>query len=384
MKIKLLLLATLFFLLQHISFAQAPGYFYSSIRRPVQDKQDSLLLIRNEQKMWAEAKKGNVLMFDNPMMDCEFKVKMSKMAVEACFRDSLPLKSGASQYMMNLMQNRNVDSCYLMSFSPFLAHKYQERVRWVQDSVQQTKPNISSSGTQTSLAWNYGHWEMGPWQTGMSVQFLMPLSEYPAVIPAEDIANANHIYRQQFASLIGGKLSGDTIYRTVRFTRDSNEYLPQAPYANLLSTLKNATLSGGIRAYKSNDLSVPMSKYYMETMYVSWDSTNQVEDPNNPGTFILAPIKSEGQVKSLLICEKWIPFQSIPAVGRYQWIPKPHLCYRRVVTAYGLLITSGNIIWFSPGDVNNVLAKWNFNMIPYEECFRAERFKTLQIQVPTW
>jgi hypothetical protein len=381
MRIKLLFLFAIFSQFHQFSFAQTSGFVYSSISRPVQNKQDSLLLIQNEQKMWKAASQGKVLMFDNPMMDCEFKVKMSKMAVEWCFKDSIPMKSGASQYMMNLMQNRNADTCYIMSFSPFLTHRFQQRY-WAEDSVQPAMPDTVTIGNR--IAYKAGHWETGPWQTGFSVKFLMPLSEYPAVIPQKDLMNVNAIYRRQYASLLGGKLSGDTIYRTVRFTRDSNEYLPQAPYANLLLTLKAASLSGLLRPYKSNDLSSPMSKFYMETMYVSWDSTNQVEDPNNPGTFILAPLKTEGQVQSLLICEKWIPFQSMPTAGRYEWVPKPHLSYRRVVTAYGLLITSGNIIWFSPADVNNVLAKWNFNMIPYEECFRAERFKTLQVQVHTW
>jgi hypothetical protein len=225
---------------------------------------------------------------------------------------------------------------------------------------------------------------MGPWKTGSGVRYLMPLSEYPVVISQKDLITGNAIYRRQIASLLRGNLSGDTICRILKFTRDSNEYLPQAPYGNLLGMIKNFTLSGELRAYTSKDLSIAMTKANLEANYVSWDSTNQVADPGNPGVFIIAPIKSEGQVKTFLICEKWIPLQSILPYGKENWMPKPYMGYGRTITAYGMVLSSNNTFWFAPDDLNKVLAAHKFNMTPYEECFRAERFKTLQIQVPTW
>lgn len=382
MRIKILFSIAAIFLLFQTSYAQTPGFLFSGIKVNVQNKQDSLLLIHNEQKMWQEAAKGNVLMFDNPMLDCEFKVKMSKVQVESCFKDSIPMKSGSHGYMMNLVENRNADTCYLMSFSPFLNYRYQEKVRWIQDSTQTTKPNTNTDGSQTCFIMRYGHWEMGPWQTGISVQYLMPLSEYSKVLSPKDLAGANLIYRQQLASRLNGKLSGDTIYRIVRFTRDSNEYLPQAPYANFLSFLKNGSLSGELRAYPDERLSKPMWKIQIENTYSNWDSTNQVEDPNNPGVFILAPLKREGQVKSLLIYEKWNFFPVSPGEIRYR--PQPFFGCRREVDAYGLLLDTGKVLWFSVNEVNELIAKDNYNFQPYEECFRAERFKTLQVQVHTW
>jgi hypothetical protein len=381
MKIKLLLFSATLFLLVHISAAQTPGYYFSSIQRPVKNKQDSLVLIHNEQKMWQAASKGSVMMFDNPMMDCEFKVRMSKAEVDYGFKDSIPTKSGSSLYMMNLMENRSADTFYLMSFSPFLTSRSQQRY-WVDDSVQKISPDTNKYTTSFRIIERAGHWETGPWQTGISVRYLMPLSEYPVVLPAKEFTNANLVYRRQLASQLKGKLFGDTIYRTVYFTCDSNEYLPQAPYANLLATLKNYTLAGEMRAYKSNTLSEAMSKADIESTYVDWDSTNQVEDPNNPGVFILAPLKSEGRIKSLLICEKWVPYQKEFTTG--MWLPQPYMGYRRIVTAYGLQLDSGNILWFSPAQMTSALLQGNFNMIPYEECFRAERFKTLQVQLRTW
>ncbi len=378
MKIKLLFFSAILFLLAHFSSAQTPGFLYSSIRRPVQNKQDSLVLIRNEQKMWMAASKGNVQMYDNAMFDCEFKVRMSKAAIEGSFQDSIPLKSGASFYMINLMENRNADTCYTMSFSPFLNYQYQEKIRWIQDSTAYSKPDTGKVNV-TRLAFNYGHWEMGKWQTGMGVRFLIPLSEYPAVIPAKNMAELNKVYRAQFASQLRGKLSGDTIFRTLFFTVDSNEYLPQAPYANLILQLQNNLFGGDLHAFPAHDLKMPMSKRAIEVAHVGWDSTNQLEDPNNPGVFILAPLRYEGRPKSFVIYEKWIPFTQ-PGNSIY---PSPHLSYRREIVAYGLRLTNESILWLKPTEVIKVLAI-DYNFTPYEECFRAERFKTLQIQVPKW
>src|ERR1041385_6562871 len=291
MRLKLRFFIAAIFLLSQSAKSQTNTMLFSSIKRPVANKQDSLVLIHNEQKMWTAAKNGNVLMFDNPMLDCEFKVRMSKAAVEYDFKDSLPLKSGAPFYLMNLMENRSADTVYLMSFSPFLNDRFQERV-WVYDTAQVRKPDTSNKST-TSFIVPYGHWEMGNWQTGISVKYLMPLSEYSKTLPAKELSNADEIYRAQLASQLNGKLIGDTIYRFTRFTKDSNEYLPQAPYANFLVFLKNGSLSGELHVYPDCNLSKPMWKVQVENAYSSWDSTNQVEDPNNPGVFILAPLKRE-------------------------------------------------------------------------------------------
>lgn len=45
--------------------------------------------------------------------------------------------------------------------------------------------------------------------------------------------------------------------------------------------------------YESGKIMHEGDYYPMEMKTIAWDSTNQVEDPNNPGTFILAPIPYE-------------------------------------------------------------------------------------------
>jgi hypothetical protein len=379
MRLKLLFFIAAIFFLSQSAQSQTNTMLFSSIKRTVANKQDSLVLIHNEQKMWQAAKDGNVMMFDNPMMDCEFRVRMSKGQIDYCFKDSLPLKSGAPFYLMNLMENRNADTVYLMSFSPFLNDRFQEQI-WVYDSAQASKPDTNNESTTGFIA-RYGHWEMGAWQNGISVKYLMPLSGYPKTLPAKEMSAADKIYRAQLASQLNGKLSGDTIYRITRFTKDSNEYLPQSPYANFLTFLKNGSLSGELHAYPDCNLSKPMWKMQIENTYSNWDSTNQVEDPNNPGVFILAPLKYEGQVKTLLLYEKWNYF---PAPAPSFYYASPYLGCRREVCAYGLLLTGGHVLWFSADEVNKLMEKSRYNFQPYEECFRAERFKALQVQVHTW
>ncbi|MGL4596340.1 MAG: gliding motility protein GldN, partial [Bacteroidia bacterium] len=75
---------------------------------------------------------------------------------------------------------------------------------------------------------------------------------------------------------------------------------------------KDALMTGEIHAFDNpaldDEFKVQMTKPQIEALFVQWDSTNQVEDPNNPGTFILAPIKTELttiDVKSYWIKEDW-------------------------------------------------------------------------------
>jgi hypothetical protein len=60
----------------------------------------------------------------------------------------------------------------------------------------------------------------------------------------------------------------------------------------LFNSITAGILSGKVKAYMNypNDiLTVDQVKHIL----VEWDSTIQVEDPNNPGTFIYAPVKME-------------------------------------------------------------------------------------------
>ena len=81
---------------------------------------------------------------------------------------------------------------------------------------------------------------------------------------------------------------------------------------SLFDVIKDALLAGDIHAFDNpafdDEFKVQMSKAAIEGTFIQWDSTNQVEDPNNPGTFILAPIKNElnsNNVKAYWMKEDW-------------------------------------------------------------------------------
>lgn len=57
-----------------------------------------------------------------------------------------------------------------------------------------------------------------------------------------------------------------------------------------------------------DEFKVPMTPSEIEGLFIQWDSTNQTEDPNNPGTFILAPLKKElnsPDIKQYWMKEDW-------------------------------------------------------------------------------
>jgi gliding motility associated protien GldN len=108
------------------------------------------------------------------------------------------------------------------------------------------------------------------------------------------------------------------VWRTIDLREKFNHplYYPESRIDNrksLFDVLKDALIvDRNVRAYDNpamdDEFKVKMSQAQIEALFVQWDSTNQVEDPNNPGTFILAPIKNElnsNNVKAYWIKEDW-------------------------------------------------------------------------------
>lgn len=57
-----------------------------------------------------------------------------------------------------------------------------------------------------------------------------------------------------------------------------------------------------------DEFKIPMTPSELQALFVQWDSTHQEEDPNNPGTFVLAPLKKElnsPDVKQFWVKEDW-------------------------------------------------------------------------------
>lgn len=78
---------------------------------------------------------------------------------------------------------------------------------------------------------------------------------------------------------------------------------------SLFDVMKDAALKDGTITCFNNPLTddefrFEMTKSEIEALLVSWDSTTQVEDPNNPGTFVSAPTKNE--VTSNRVWKYWV------------------------------------------------------------------------------
>jgi gliding motility associated protien GldN len=107
------------------------------------------------------------------------------------------------------------------------------------------------------------------------------------------------------------------VWRTIDLREKFNHplYYPETRIQDrrsLFDVLKDALMAGSITAFDNpamdDEFKVRMSKTAIEGLFVQWDSTNQVEDPNNPGTYILAPIKTElttNNVKAYWMKEDW-------------------------------------------------------------------------------
>ncbi len=103
------------------------------------------------------------------------------------------------------------------------------------------------------------------------------------------------------------------VWRTIDLREKFNHplYYPETRIQDrrsLFDVLKDALLVGAIHAFANpafdDEFKVRMSKVEIEELFVQWDSTNQVEDPNNPGTYIISPIKRE--LNSIDVKQYWM------------------------------------------------------------------------------
>jgi len=93
------------------------------------------------------------------------------------------------------------------------------------------------------------------------------------------------------------------IWRVIDLREKINQplYYPTSPILDrksLFDAIKDAILiDGTIIAFNNpaldDEFKLEMTKSEVEALLVQWDSTNEVEDPNNPGVMIKAPIKNE-------------------------------------------------------------------------------------------
>lgn len=346
MKRLLLLFGSLLLLLN--AQAQRSGYYFSEFNRTITDTSDRAFLLRMENRVWHAADSGVINAYDNPAFDIEFRVRMTRSLWHSCIGDSFPPYSGTGEFRMILRENRKADTISVMAMNPY--------VHLIVEDPNNPTTYIPSKRLLATF----------------------PLGDYPKVMSAGETERTKRICRDQLAAILGGKVNGDTIVRVVRFINDSNEYLPQADYRHLAKQGEDELLSGQINAYRNSSLDKKLTKRQIEESFVYWDSTAAVEDPNNPATFILVPLRYNEDPVSFVLLEKWIPCPASSALNSY--MPAPFMNYTRVVSAYGILLSSGKIIWLQPEQLEQQLAKDQFDFTPYQECFRAERYLTLRMQ----
>ncbi len=312
----------------------------------------------------------------------EFRIRMTKAAVEWLFRDSSGYIGTVPIFDMSLLWDRSAEICHVMSFSARRTF-YHVETRYKPAPPQPPVTHSLSDSSTTRIVFlstgiPYLYTDSTDIDTGTFVK--IPLISYQIFLNKEENERRRQLIVDEVAKAMHGNVTkGDTIFRLVTFTIDSSDILPQAPITNLLEMFKNSLFSGSVHAQKDKTPGPGkwMTKMQLDNTFVGWDSTNAVADPNNPGTFILAPIKYEGQCKSLLIYEHWVPMQ-LRVSGTYGYPPQPWKSFHRQIISYGLKLSTGSVIWLDAEEAD-IYLKENFNMIPYEETFRAERFRTMKI-----
>lgn len=352
-----LLPALLFF--AFMANAQSTQWHWSCLVNQLSDA-DSAFMVETECKIWKASADDSVKLrvYDGARYGSTFNITVGKYSTKLMFGDSLPLHNLTDRGELDLAWNHTADTCYMLSYSPML---------W-------------------SIHRMYG--SFGPMIRDTVLWLRVPTVSYFPFLKAQEYQRRFQLQIDVLSLHLGCTRIGDTLSRIVPFTVDSNEYLPQAPYRVLLDKMKRGMLFWLSNPYKdppwkfdSYDdplCTIRLSRAQCERKYVKWDSTNRVEDPNDPGTFFPAPVKTEAQPLSFLIHEKWIPVARIAQV-KNPGIPDPLAVYRRVVVSFGIRFSNGNCAWFRAGDIHNYLILPLLDFQSYEQCFRAERFERMKI-----
>ena len=103
------------------------------------------------------------------------------------------------------------------------------------------------------------------------------------------------------------------VWRVIDLREKMNHtlYYPLEPTVclkSLFDVFKTAIMEGSLKAYANpvfdDEFTTEMTKDEVNRLLVSWDSTHQTEDVNNPGEYITVPVKTE--ITAGNICQYWI------------------------------------------------------------------------------
>jgi gliding motility associated protien GldN len=154
---------------------------------------------------------------------------------------------------------------------------------------------------------------------------------------------------------------------------------------SLFDVLKCAVLEGDLKAFANpvfdDEFSSPMTRSEISSLLVSWDSTHQSEDVNDPGNYISTPLKKEitsAGIRQYWIKEDWF-FDGERSVMEVRIIGICPLSEK--VSESGEVIGVKPLFWIYFPDARPYLAKaavFNFHndsgRMSFDELFVKRRF----------
>jgi hypothetical protein len=317
------------------------------------DKKDSAFLIDTEKKMLKLAITADQQHTKGPHVftDSDFRSSVYDWEFTLMAEKPFPRKEAHRFFDLRILWNVAADSCFIMSFSSVEIEKYC------------INPYVPASKKK--------------YTTDTSAVFRIPLSEYPSYLNAEDMQRLNTIVLKQFAKAFSGEMRQDTLFRHPQFDVDKNNTFPQATMEAMTLFLSEGLYYGELRGAKNNTLSSWYDKEEGGDRISGWDSTNEVEDPTHPGTFINAPLKGFQKARWITLNEMWIPFtaDSVPTYAR------PYLCLQRKLSSLAINYENKATVWFDAAEMYAYISKQHFRFSLYEEIFRAERYRKMGIYI---
>jgi hypothetical protein len=349
-----------FIILASIAFAQAPGYYWSNLPCKIDNKEDSAFAfgiykrVRHDYLANTNKLQHSISLYDG---EKNFITKYSIDQAEDILTDSSTFdQKFKSWYNMCIRWNRNADTFGIIAYSP-VCHV-------------------------TGSTW----WPDPCWHNVFDRKHRFAICDYAGLMSAQELTRYKSVLINELAQLfqstewsVPSIVRKDTLIRVIHFSEFKDPVVCDKPQTGsslfaLNNFLKEGIINQSIPVYTDSTCTKMVTDPSAEKYWVWWDSTNMVENPHDPGVFILAPIRHESTVVHFRVVEKWIPFLHTGPSSELQ----SFLNYRRTVATYSL--TFAQTLWIKPADFETYLSARGFNFVPYQEKLRAERFKTLWIK----
>ncbi|TND05901.1 MAG: hypothetical protein FD123_3592 [Bacteroidetes bacterium] len=203
----------------------------------------------------------------------------------------------------------------------------------------------------------------------------IPLFQYAYFLDPKEFTDLVSLVRRQFAMAMMpiAEPEKETFLTNSILYKDSDTLLPQSGIEDLGYELLDAARWGKIPGFENRGTNSILRRTYIDSVYTYWDSTNLVEDPNNPGTYIMVPIKLEPAPDRVLCVYAWEPYAK---KSEYKWEKgKIIYGYRRETNWFVLEFNDKPAIWIQAYDALSYMEKDNFPYLVYRELFLAALYR---------